>query len=60
MPDITKVMEGLTLDSLFRHVCDKFDTHQFALARKSTTHALVYFLLNREMMQSNVIRTTEC
>ena len=68
MPHIAKVMEGLTLDSLFKHVCDKRDTHQFALARKSTTHALVYFLqvilearaLNREMMQSNVIRTTEC
>ena len=67
-PHIAKVMKGLTLDSLFKHVCDKRDTHQFALARKSTTHALVYFLqvilearaLNREMMQSNVIRTTEC
>ena len=37
-------MEGLTLDSLFKQVCDKLDTHQFALAGKSTTHALVYFL----------------
>ena len=36
-------MEGLTLDSLFKQVCDKLDTHQFVLARKSTTHALVYF-----------------
>ena len=43
-PHIAKVMEGLTLDSLFKQVCDKLDTHQFALARKSTTHALVYFL----------------
>ena len=39
-----KVMEGLTLDSLFKQVCDKLDTHQFALAGNSTTHALVYFL----------------
>ena len=37
-------MEGLTLDSLFKQVCDKLDTHQFALAGKSTTHALVFFL----------------
>ena len=43
-PNIAKVMEGLTLDSLFKQVCDKLITHQFALARKSTTHALVYFL----------------
>ena len=32
MPHIAKVMEGLTLDSLFMQVCDKLDTHQFALA----------------------------
>ena len=25
-------MEGFTLDSLFKQVCDKLDTHQFALA----------------------------
>ena len=31
-PHIAKVMEGLTLDSLFKQVCDKLDTHQFALA----------------------------
>ena len=37
-------MEGLTLDSLFKQVCDKLDTHQFALAGKSATHALVFFL----------------
>ena len=43
-PHIAKVMEGLTLDSLFKQVCDKLDTHQFALAGKSTTHALVFFL----------------
>ena len=43
-PHIAKVVEGLTLDSLFKQVCDKLDTHQFALAGKSTTHALVYFL----------------
>ena len=41
---IAKVMEGLTLDSLFKQVCNKFDSHQFALAGKSTTHALVFFL----------------
>ena len=43
-PHIAKVMEGLTLDSLFKQVCEKLDTHQFALAGKSTTHALVFFL----------------
>ena len=43
-PHIAKVMEGLTLDSLFKQVCDKLDTHQFALAVKSTTHTLVFFL----------------
>ena len=43
-PHVAKVMEGLTLDSLFKQVCDKLDTHQFALAGKSTTHALVFFL----------------
>ena len=37
-------MEGLTLDSLLKQVCDKLDTHQFALAGKSTTDALVFFL----------------
>ena len=43
-PHITKVMEGPTLDSLLKRVCDKFDTHQFALAWKSATDALVFFL----------------
>ena len=43
-PHIANVMEGLTLDSLLKQVCDKLDTHQFALAGKSTTHALVFFL----------------
>ena len=41
---IAKVVEGLTLDYLFKKVCDKLDTHQFALAGKSTTHALLFFL----------------
>ena len=31
-PHIAKVIEGLTLDSLFKQVCDKLDSHQFALA----------------------------
>ena len=43
-PHIAKVMEGLTLDSLFMQVCDKLDNHQFSLAGKSTTHILVFFL----------------
>ena len=44
-PQIAKVMEELTLDSLLKQVCDKLDSHQFALAgKKSTTDALVYFL----------------
>ena len=43
-PHIAKVMEGLTLDSLFKQVCDKLDTHQFAPAWTFTSHALVFFL----------------
>ena len=43
-PHIANVMEGLTLDSLLKQVCDKLDTHQFALAGKSTTDALVFLL----------------
>ena len=42
--NIAKVMEGLTLDSLLKQVCDKLDAHQFALAGKSTIDALVFFL----------------
>ena len=43
-PHIAKVIEGLTLDSLFKQVCDKLDSHQFALAGKSATDALVFFI----------------
>ena len=32
------------LDSLFKQVCDKLDSHQFALAGKSATDALVFFI----------------
>ena len=43
-PQIAKVMEDYTLDILFRQVINKLDTKQFALPKKSTTHALVYLL----------------
>ena len=36
-------MEGFTMSSLLNQVCDKLGVYQFALAGKSTTHALVYF-----------------
>ena len=41
---IAKVMEDCTLDILFPQVINKLDTKQFALPKKSTTHALVYLL----------------
>ena len=41
---IGKVMEDCTLDMLFPQVVNKLDTKQFALPRKSSTHALVYLL----------------
>ena len=41
---IAKVMEDCALDILFPQVINKLDTKQFALPKKSTTHALVYLL----------------
>ena len=41
---ISKVMEGFTLDSLLGEVSSKLGTKPFALRRKSTTQALVYLL----------------
>ena len=40
----SKVLEGFTCRSLYDHVVNLIDDKQFALAGKSTTHALVYFL----------------
>ena len=40
----SKVLEGFTCRSLYDHVVDLIDDKRFALAGKSTTHALVYFL----------------
>jgi hypothetical protein len=37
-------MEDCTLDKFFPEVVNKLDTKQFALPKKSTTHALVYLL----------------
>ena len=37
-------MEDCTLDIVFPQVINKLDTTQFALPKKSTTHALVYLL----------------
>ncbi|CAB4013539.1 RNA-directed DNA polymerase from mobile element jockey [Paramuricea clavata] len=44
VPKIAKVMEDCTLDNFFPEVVNKLDTKQFALPKKSTTHALVYLL----------------
>ena len=41
---IAKVMEDCTFDKFFPEVVNKLDTKQFALPKKSTTHALVYLL----------------
>ena len=41
---LSKIMEGFTLQPLFDQVCEQLDANQFALAGKSTTHALVYLL----------------
>ncbi|CAB4025070.1 Hypothetical predicted protein [Paramuricea clavata] len=41
---IAKVMEDCTLDNCFPEVVNKLDTKQFALPKKSTTHASVYLL----------------
>ena len=37
-------MEDCTLDKLFPQIADKLDSKQFALPKKSTTHALVYLI----------------
>ena len=41
---IAKVMEDCTLDKFFPEVVNKLDTKQFALPKKSPTHALEYLL----------------
>ena len=41
---ISKILEGFTLESLMPQVIDQLDIKQFALPKKSTTHALVYVL----------------
>lgn len=41
---IAKIMEGFTLESLYKQVIDRLDPKQFAVSGKSTTHALVYTL----------------
>ena len=41
---IAKVMEDCTLDKLFPQIVDKLDSKQFALPKKSTTHALIYLI----------------
>lgn len=43
---IAKVMEGFTLKSLYAQVRSKIDPKQFALNKKSTSHALLYFMHN--------------
>ena len=41
---ISKVMEGFTLNSLLPQMVNKLDTKQFALPKRSTTQALIYLL----------------
>jgi hypothetical protein len=41
---VSKIMEGISLESLMSEVADKLNKKQFARPRKSTTEALVYLL----------------
>ena len=41
---LAEVLESFTFKSLFLPIRDQLDDKQFAIAGKSTTHALVYFL----------------
>ena len=43
-PQISKIMEGFTIDAMIPQVIDQLDIKQFALPNKSTSHALVYLL----------------
>ena len=41
---LAKVLEVITLDSIFKQVVNQLDPKQFSMKRKSTCHALVFFL----------------
>ena len=41
---LAKIMEGFTLNLLYKQVVDQLDNKQFAVCGKSTTHALVYLV----------------
>ena len=60
---LAKILEGFTYSSLLSQVQDQLDDKQFAVARKSTTPALVYFMrvilesLDREGMYASILFT---
>ena len=43
-PQVAKIMEGFTLESLLSQIMDKLDSKQFGLPKKSTIQALVYLM----------------
>ena len=45
-PQIAKIMEGFTLESLLADIGDQIDPYQFAMKGRSTTQALVFLLHN--------------
>ncbi|PFX20633.1 hypothetical protein AWC38_SpisGene14915 [Stylophora pistillata] len=60
---LAKIFEGFTYSSLLSQVQDHLDDKQSAVARKYTTHALVYFMhvsfesLDREGMYARILFT---
>ena len=45
-PQIAKIMEGFTLESLLADIGDQIDPYQFTMKGRSTTQALVFLLHN--------------
>ena len=45
-PQIAKIMEGITLESLLADIGDQIDPYQFTMKGRSTTQALVFLLHN--------------
>ena len=52
-PQTAKVMEGFTLEPLLADIGDQIDPYQFAMKGRSTTQALLVFLLH------NVLETLD-
>ncbi len=47
---VSKIMENVTLDSLLSQIIGNLDNKQFALIKKSGTHALVYLICIKSML----------